>query len=56
MDAVKTTQTALLTEVQEQSAKFGDDVKYLVTKTRIQISRKIWNSFFSNIRCQMMII
>ena len=41
MDAVKTTQTALLTEVQEQSAKFGDDVKYLVTKTRIQISRKI---------------
>ena len=33
MDAVKTTQTALLTEVQEQSAKFGDDVKYLAEFT-----------------------
>ena len=31
MDTVISTQTALLTEVQEQSAKFGDDVKYLVS-------------------------
>ena len=36
MDAVKTTQTALLTEVQEQSAKFGDDVKYLVSTVVIR--------------------
>ena len=36
MDAVKTTQTALLTEVQEQSAKFGDDVKYLVSMVVIR--------------------
>ena len=34
MDTVKTTQTALLTEVQEQSAKFGDDVKYLVSNNQ----------------------
>ena len=36
MDTVKTTQSALLTEVQEQSAKFGDDVKYLVSTVVIR--------------------
>jgi len=33
MDTVKSTQGALLTEVQAQSAKFGDDVKYLAEFT-----------------------